>query len=97
LAQARIKAHAFHSGIPTQSKWARVAPEQVMLAVAFRIRRGAWIGRPRAHVRAYLEYPTIAYAVLGRLFQNSYRLALKGDSMRKHKATASAVKTVKGH
>jgi DNA replication protein DnaC len=45
----------------------------------------------------YLEDPTIADAILDRLIHNSYRLALKGDSMRKHKTTASAVKTAKGH
>jgi DNA replication protein DnaC len=46
---------------------------------------------------AYLEDPTIADAILDRLIHNSYRLALKGDSMRKQKTTASAVKTAKGH
>jgi DNA replication protein DnaC len=45
----------------------------------------------------YLEDPTIADAILDRLIHNSYRLALKGDSMRKLKTTASAVKTAKGH
>jgi DNA replication protein DnaC len=46
---------------------------------------------------AYLEDPTIADAILDRLIHNSYRLALKGDSMRKQKTTASAVKTARGH
>ena len=45
----------------------------------------------------YLEDPTIADAILDRLIHNSYRLALKSDSMRKLKTTASAVKTAKGH
>jgi len=45
----------------------------------------------------YLEDPTIADAILDRLIHNSYRLALKGDSMRKLKTTASAAKTAKGH
>jgi DNA replication protein DnaC len=45
----------------------------------------------------YLEDPTIANAILDRLSHNSYGLALKGDSMRKYKRTASAVKTAKGH
>ena len=34
---------------------------------------------------AYLEDPTLADAILDRLIHNSYRLALKGDSMRKQK------------
>jgi DNA replication protein DnaC len=45
---------------------------------------------------AYLEDPTLADAILDRLIHNSYRLALKGDSMRKQK-TAAAAKTTKGH
>jgi len=45
---------------------------------------------------AYLEDPTLADAILDRLIHNSYRLALKGDSMRKQK-TATAAKTTKGH
>jgi DNA replication protein DnaC len=35
---------------------------------------------------AFLADPTLADAILDRLVHNSYRLALKGDSMRKHKA-----------
>lgn len=46
---------------------------------------------------AYLEDPTIADAILDRLIHNSYRLALKGESMRKQKTTASPPKTAKGH
>ena len=34
---------------------------------------------------AYLQDPTIADAILDRLIHNSYRLALKGESMRKQK------------
>ena len=45
---------------------------------------------------AYLEDPTLADAILDRLIHNSYRLALKGDSMRKQK-TAATAKTTKGH
>jgi DNA replication protein DnaC len=45
---------------------------------------------------AYLEDPTLADAILDRLIHNSYRLALKGDSMRKHRTTATA-KATKGH
>lgn len=45
----------------------------------------------------YLEDPTIADAILDRLIHNSYRLALKGDSMRKQKTTAAPSKTAKGH
>ena len=33
---------------------------------------------------AFLADPTLADAILDRLVHNSYRLALKGDSMRKH-------------
>ena len=46
---------------------------------------------------AYLEDPTIADAILDRLIHNSYRLALKGDSMRKQKTTVAPPKTAKGH
>jgi DNA replication protein DnaC len=45
----------------------------------------------------YLEDPTIADAILDRLIHNSYRLALKGDSMRKLKTTAAPAKPAKGH
>lgn len=34
---------------------------------------------------AYLNDPTLADAILDRLVHNAYRLALKGESMRKHK------------
>jgi DNA replication protein DnaC len=44
---------------------------------------------------AYLEDPTLADAILDRLIHNSYRLALKGDSM--PKKTAATAKTTKGH
>jgi len=37
-----------------------------------------------------------ADAILDRLIHNSYRLPLKGDSMRKQK-TAATAKTTKGH
>jgi DNA replication protein DnaC len=45
----------------------------------------------------YLEDPTVADAILDRLIHNSYRLALKGESMRKQKTTALPSKTAKGH
>lgn len=45
----------------------------------------------------YLEDPTIADAILDRLIHNSYRLTLKGDSMRKLKTTAAPTKPAKGH
>jgi DNA replication protein DnaC len=45
---------------------------------------------------AYLEDPTLADAILDRLIHNSYRLPLKGDSMRKQK-TAATANTTKGH
>ena len=38
---------------------------------------------------AFLSDPTLADAILDRLVHNSYRLALKGDSMRKHKTLNS--------
>jgi DNA replication protein DnaC len=38
---------------------------------------------------AFLADPTLADAILDRLVHNSYRLALKGDSMRKHKTLNS--------
>ena len=44
---------------------------------------------------AYLEDPTLADAILDRLIHNGYRLALKGESMRKHKNALP--KTAKGH
>ena len=52
---------------------------------------------PLEQWHAYLEDPTIADAILDRLIHNSYRLALKGDSMRKQKTTAAPSKTAKGH
>lgn len=39
---------------------------------------------------AWLNEPTLADAILDRLVHNSHRLALKGASMRKRKATAEA-------
>ena len=42
----------------------------------------------------YLQDPTIADAILDRLIHNSYRLTLKGESMRKQKSAAAA-KTAK--
>ena len=45
----------------------------------------------------YLEDPTVADAILDRLIHNSYRLAPKGESMRKQKTTASPAKPAKGH
>lgn len=41
----------------------------------------------------YLQDPTIADAILDRLIHNSYRLTLKGESMRKQKSTAVAKTT----
>ena len=46
---------------------------------------------------AYIEDPTLADAILDRIIHNSYRLALKGESMRKQKTTESPVKIAKGH
>jgi DNA replication protein DnaC len=45
----------------------------------------------------YIGGPTLADAILDRLIHNSYRLALKGDSMRKQKIIAPVAKTGKGH
>jgi DNA replication protein DnaC len=42
---------------------------------------------PIEHWHAYVDQPTLADAILDRLVHNSYRLNLKGDSMRKHKRT----------
>jgi DNA replication protein DnaC len=42
---------------------------------------------------AFLQDPTIADAILDRLIHNSYRLTLKGESMRKQKSTAAAKTT----
>jgi len=39
---------------------------------------------------AYLDEPTLADAILDRLVHNSYRLNLKGGSMRKHKRASAA-------
>lgn len=39
---------------------------------------------------AWIDEPTLADAILDRLVHNSHRLALKGGSMRKRKAAASA-------
>jgi hypothetical protein len=50
--------------------------------------------------QAYLEDPTLVDAILDRLIHNGYRLALKGDSMRKHKTVArtpSPPKTIDEH
>jgi DNA replication protein DnaC len=52
---------------------------------------------PLEQWHTYLEDPTVADAILDRLIHNSYRLALKGESMRKHKRTALPLKTAKGH
>ena len=40
---------------------------------------------PVEHWHAYIDEPTLADAILDRLVHNSYRLTLKGDSMRKQK------------
>lgn len=45
---------------------------------------------PVENWHAYLDEPTLADAILDRLVHNSYRLNLKGDSMRKHKRTANS-------
>lgn len=45
----------------------------------------------------YLEDPTLADAILDRLIHNSYRLPLKGESMRKHRSATPSVKPAKGH
>lgn len=44
----------------------------------------------------YLADPTLADAILDRLVHNSYRLALKGESMRKHKVAAKPASRPKG-
>lgn len=44
---------------------------------------------PIENWHAYLDEPTLADAILDRLVHNSYRLNLKGDSMRKHKRSAN--------
>lgn len=44
---------------------------------------------------AYLQDPTIADAILDRLIHNSYRLALKGESMRKQKGASAAASKAK--
>ena len=44
---------------------------------------------------AYLQDPTIADAILDRLIHNSYRLALKGESMRKQKGASAATSRTK--
>jgi DNA replication protein DnaC len=44
---------------------------------------------PVEHWHTYLDEPTLADAILDRLVHNSYRLNLKGDSMRKHKRAAT--------
>lgn len=46
---------------------------------------------------AFLQDPTLADAILDRLIHNSYRLTLKGESMRKQRTTASAARSAKGH
>lgn len=49
---------------------------------------------------AYLGDRTVADAILDRLVHNSYRLVLKGESMRRHKTVASKVPApsrTKGH
>lgn len=48
---------------------------------------------PVEHWHAYIDEPTLADAILDRLVHNSYRINLKGDSMRKNKGT-TAVSTV---
>lgn len=45
---------------------------------------------------AYLADPTLADAILDRLVHNSYRLALKGESMRKAKQLASQKLAARG-
>jgi DNA replication protein DnaC len=41
------------------------------------------------HWHTYLGDRTVADAILDRLVHNSYRLALKGESMRKRRTTAT--------
>jgi DNA replication protein DnaC len=43
----------------------------------------------------FLQDPTIADAILDRLIHNSYRLTLKGESMRKQKSVAAATRLTK--
>lgn len=47
--------------------------------------------------RVSKDNPTLADAILDRLIHNSYRLALKGESMRKQKTAASNPKNAKDH
>ncbi len=39
-----------------------------------------------------IDHPTLADAILDRLIHNAYRLALKGESMRRKKALAQSAK-----
>jgi DNA replication protein DnaC len=57
-------------------------------------RPGNQRGEPVEQWHTYLQDPTIADAILDRLTHNSYRLTLKGESMRKQKTTLAA-KTAK--
>ena len=41
-----------------------------------------------------IDHPTLADAILDRLVHNAYRLALKGESMRRKKALAQSKKVV---
>ena len=52
-------------------------------------------GFPVEQRHAYLQDPTIADAILDRLIHNSYRLSLKGESMRKQKTTVAVGRTRK--
>lgn len=45
----------------------------------------------------YLNDPTLADAILDRLVHNSYRLTLKGESMRKQKTVEAKTKSIKDH
>lgn len=49
---------------------------------------------PVENWHAYLDEPTLADAILDRLVHNSYRINLKGDSMRKHKRTANSATVI---
>jgi DNA replication protein DnaC len=51
---------------------------------------------PIEHWHTYIDEPTLADAILDRLVHNSYKLALKGDSMRKQKRATETL-TVDSH
>jgi DNA replication protein DnaC len=51
---------------------------------------------PIAHWHEYLGEPTVADALLDRLLHNSYKLELKGESLRKREKPDDRSKVRKG-